>query len=155
VITNGDVRASFWQWGCLALLIGGILLVILTGMWLFSRPSTPPSGPRPTAIVWTASPTPTPTSTPTPTPPPTSLSPPTEIGIGVRVQVSGTGAAGLSIRARASTSAERLGVAAEGETFIVAAGPTQADDLMWWFLRDEADPQREGWAAADYLVIAP
>jgi len=137
------------------LLIGGILLVILTGMWLFSRPSTLPAGPRPTAIIWTASPTPTSTPTPTPTPQPTSLVPPTEIGIGVRVQVSGTGAAGLNIRASASTSAERLDVAAEGETFIVAAGPAQADDLTWWFLRDEANPQREGWAAADYLIIAP
>jgi hypothetical protein len=154
-MTNGGARASFWQWGCLALLIGGILLVIVTGMWLFSRPSPPPAGPRPTAIVWTASPTPTPTATPTPTPPPTSVAPPTEIGIGVRVQVRGTGAAGLNIRAEASTSAERLIVAAEGETFIVAAGPAQGDDLTWWFLRDEADPQREGWAAANYLIIAP
>ncbi|MBN2394213.1 MAG: SH3 domain-containing protein [Anaerolineae bacterium] len=137
------------------MLIGGILLVILTGMWLFSKPSTSPAGTRPTAIIWTASPTPTPTSTPTPTPPPTPLIPPTEIGVGVRVQISGTGAAGLSIRASASTSAERLDVAAEGEIFIVAAGPAQGDDLTWWFLRDEANPQREGWAAADYLVIAP
>ncbi|MEJ5311007.1 MAG: hypothetical protein WHX52_14690 [Anaerolineae bacterium] len=154
---NGGARASWWQWGCLALLIGGILLVILTGMWLFSRPATQPPGPRPTAIVWTASPTPspTPTTTPTPTPQPTLPLSPTEIGVGVRVQVSGTGAAGLSIRAGASTSAERLSIAAEGETFIVAAGPEQADDLTWWFLRDEANPQREGWAAANYLIVAP
>lgn len=139
------------------MLIGGILLVILTGMWLFSRPSSQPPGTRPTAIVWTASPTPTstPTPTPTPTPQPTLPLSPTEIGVGVRVQVSGTGAAGLSIRASAGTTAERLSVAAEGETFIVAAGPAQADDLTWWFLRDEANPQREGWAAANYLIVAP
>lgn len=155
VTTNGGARASWWQWGCLALLMGGILLVIVTGMWLFSRPSSQPSGSRPTAIVWTASPTPTPTLTPTPTPRPTLSVPPTEIGVGVRVQVSGTGAAGLNIRASASTSAERLSIAVEGETFIVIEGPAYADDLTWWFLRDEADPQREGWAAADYLIIAP
>ncbi len=75
--------------------------------------------------------------------------------MGVRVQVSGTGAAGLNIRASASTTAERLSIAAEGEVFIVAAGPTQANDLTWWFLRDEANPQREGWAAANYLIVAP
>jgi len=75
--------------------------------------------------------------------------------VGVRVQVSGTGTAGLNMRASASTAAERLSVAAEGEVFIVAAGPTQADDLTWWFLRDEANPHREGWAAANYLIVAP
>lgn len=157
VTENGSARASWWQWGCLALLIGGILLVVLTGMWLFSKPTAQPPGPRPTAIVWTASPTPSPTPTPTPTPTPQPTLPlsPTEIGVGVRVQVSGTGAAGLNIRASASTSAERLSIAAEGETFIVAAGPEQADDLTWWFLRDEANPQREGWAAANYLIVVP
>jgi hypothetical protein len=74
------------------------------------------------------------------------------IGVGSRVRVVGTGAAGLSLRAAAGTQHERLDVAAEGESFIVAAGPVQADGYSWWLLRDEANPQREGWGVADYLT---
>lgn len=115
-----------------------------------------PDGPRPTAIVWTATPTSTPTATPTPTPTATPTLPasPTEVGVGVRVRVVGTGAAGLSIRAAAGVAAERIAVAAEDEIFLVVDGPQAADDLTWWRLRDEANPQREGWAAADYLTVA-
>lgn len=155
--TNNVQRANLWQWGCLTLLIGGILLVIVTGLWLFSRPTAIPPGPRPTAIVWTATPTPTPTPTPLPTPTPSPTLPlsPTEIGVGVRVRVSGTGAAGLSMRATPGTTMERLDIAAEGEVFLVIDGPMVADDLTWWFLRDEAHPQREGWGAANYLVVIP
>ncbi|HOT92776.1 MAG TPA: hypothetical protein PLJ78_10270 [Anaerolineae bacterium] len=154
---NNIEHANIVQWGCLALLIGGILLVIVTGLWLFSRPVTLPAGPRPTAIIWTVTPTPThtPTPLPTPTPSPTLPLSPTEIGVGVRVRVSGTGAAGLNIRALPGTAAERLYIATEGEVFLVASGPTVADGFTWWFLRDEANPQREGWAVADYLVVAP
>ncbi len=148
-------QANIFQWGCLFLLIGGIFLVIVSGLWLFSKPVAYPAGVYPTAIVWTATPTPTPTPTPlpTPTPKPTLPLSPTEIGVGVRVRVSGTGAAGLNIRALPSKQAERLYIAAEGEQFLVADGPRTADDLTWWFLRDEANPQREGWAAATYLTV--
>jgi hypothetical protein len=157
VTTNNVQHTNLLQWGCLALLIGGILLVILTGLWLFSKPTAIPVGPRPTAVIWTATPTPTPTPTPLPTPTPSPTLPlsPTEIGVGVRVRVSGTGAAGLNMRATPSTGAERLDVATEGEIFLIAAGPTVADDFTWWFLRDEANPQREGWAVANYLIVAP
>ena len=58
----------------------------------------------------------------------------------------------MSIRASASTSAERIDVAAEGESFLVVAGPMDAESYTWWFLRDEANPEREGWADADYLI---
>ena len=152
---NNGARANVLQWGCLILVIGGILLVILTGIWLFTKPPAAPGGPRPTAIVWTATPTPTPTPTPLPTPTPVPTLPlsPDEIGIGVRVRVAGTGAAGLSIRTSASTGAERLDVALEGETFIVAGGPLQAESFTWWFLRDETNPEREGWAVANYLIV--
>jgi len=156
VITHTDDHTPLWQWGCLLLLVACILLVLVAGLWLLTKPAAVPTDPRPTAIVWTATPTPTPTATPTPTPTATPTLPasPTEVGVGVRVRVVGTGAAGLSIRASASVAAERIEVAAEGEVFLVVDGPQFADDLTWWRLRDEANPQREGWAAADYLTVA-
>jgi hypothetical protein len=71
------------------------------------------------------------------------------------VQVSGTGAIGLSIRADASTQAERRSIAQEGTVFLVTDGPKEADGLVWWFIKDEADPNVVGWAAADYLEAVP
>ncbi len=141
------------QWGCFLVLLGGVIIVALIGLWLFATTPSPPPGPHPTAIVWTATPTPTPTITPTPTPTPIPETPrpPTDIATGEEVEVTGTGSAGLSLRAGASLDADRLGVALEGETFLVISGPVAADDLTWWRLRSTTDPSREGWAAANYL----
>lgn len=136
------------QWGCLVILLGAITLTIVGGIWLFTKPTADPEGPRPTAIIWTITPSPVPPQAPTPTPP---VLAPGQIGVGIRVTVVGTGGAGLSIRAEASTSAERVNVAADGEVLMVVGGPKQADGYTWWFLRDELDPTREGWAAQDYL----
>jgi hypothetical protein len=74
------------------------------------------------------------------------------LGRGIRAQVTGTGSAGLSLRENPGTGTERIDVAADGETFLVVAGPEEADGYTWWLLRDENDPQREGWAAATYLT---
>ncbi len=73
--------------------------------------------------------------------------------MGVHVRVSGTGDAGLSIRAEASTGAERLYIATEDERFLIAGGPTAADGFTWWFVRDEINPEREGWAVENYLTV--
>ena len=145
------------QWSCLALLLGSIILVALAGGWLLTKGAPRPSGPRPTAIVWTATPTPTPTATPTSTPLPTPTLPlsPEEVGVGVQVSVIGTGAAGLSIRATASTTAERLHIAAEGERFLVIDGPTSAEDFIWWQVRHIARPEQQGWVVQDYLQVEP
>lgn len=143
-----------WQLGCLAGLAGLIGLALLIAGAL-SANQEPPNLPWPTAVLWTATPTPlpTPTSIPTPTPPPSTPLPATDIGIGSVVQVTGTSDLGLSLRAAPGTAAERLDIATEGERFLVIAGPEEADGLIWWRLRDEANPQREGWAAANYLAL--
>ena len=148
-----NLFANIVQWGCFLVLLGGIIVVALVGLWLFATTPSPPPGPHPTAIVWTATPTPTPTNTPTPTPTalPVTPRPPTDIAIGEEVEVTGTGSAGLSLRAGVGLDADRLGVALEGETFLVISGPVEADDLTWWRIRSTTDPNREGWAAANYL----
>ena len=126
--------------------------IILGGLaWLFFREAPIPDAPLPTAILRTATPTPVPTPTPTPAPFPTPQSE-ASIGIGSRVRVAGTGGAGLSLRSGPGLANERLSVAEEGEVFIVAGGPNESDGLLWWLLKDEADPIREGWAAENYLA---
>lgn len=135
------------------MLLGVIGLTIAGGIWLFSKPPATPEGPSPTAVVWTATPTPLPTATPDPTPAPTSVAP-GQIGVGARVSVIGTGGVGLSIRSEAGTTAERLVVAAEGDTLVIVEGPTEAEGYIWWFVRDELDPQHEGWVVQDYLLLA-
>jgi hypothetical protein len=134
------------------MLLGTITLTMVGGVWLFSKPTTRPDGPRPTAIVWTATPSPTPTAAPTPTPIPV-LPEPITVGVGARVTVVGTAGAGLSIRAEAGTSGARINVAAEGEALLIVAGPQVADGYTWWFVRDELNPEREGWAAQDFLAL--
>ncbi len=130
------------------MLLGAITLTIVGGIWLFTRPAASPTGPRPTAIVQTTTPTAVPTLAPTPTPVPLD---PGQIGVGFRVRITGTGAAGLSVRTSAGTEAERLVVAEENEIFLVVGGPQSADGYTWWFIRDEVNPEREGWAVQDFL----
>ncbi len=77
------------------------------------------------------------------------------MALGATVIVTGTESAGLSLRAAANRTAERLDVAFDGETFHVVGGPITADGLIWWQIQDAANPQRRGWAAANYLRVAP
>ena len=130
------------------MLLGAIALTIVGALWLFTKPASAPDGPAPTAVIRTTTPTPISTRAPTPTPQPVAQG---AIGIGVRVSVNGTGDVGLSIRSDASVDAERVTVAAEGEQLLVVGGPKQADEYTWWFVRDEVDPDREGWAVEDFL----
>jgi hypothetical protein len=149
---NENERTNIYQWGCLAALISGIALIVAGGIWLFTKPPASPPGAIPTAIVQTVTLTASVASMPSPTLQNIATG---GISIGVRVQVSGTGDIGLSIRADASTEAERRTIAKEGAILLVTDGPKEADGLLWWFIKDEADPNIVGWAAADYLVPVP
>lgn len=146
-----------WQIGALIVLFGltGALFVALG--WLMTREPPRPTGPRPTAVLWTTTPKPTLTPTPTPTPPPEPATPTAapDIAIGGRVRVAGTGGAGLNLRAGAGLNYERVDIANEGKVLVVAGGPKEADGLTWWLLKDKADPTREGWGAANYLQPTP
>ncbi len=143
-------HARSFKWGCSLSVLVIVAIIIIGGAWFFmTRPPVEPAGPRPTAVFRTATPTLTPTPLPTPTPPSV---PSGELGRGVRTQVTGTGSAGLSLRENPGTGTERIDVASDGEIFLVVAGPEEADGYTWWLLRDENDPQREGWAAATYLT---
>ncbi len=129
-----------------------LLAALACGLWVayLMRTPRPLAGPTPTPIIWTATPAPTqpppPTPTPTPIPTPTAAA---GIQIGGYVRVSGTEGLGLSLREE--PAGLRLGIAAEGEVFVVLDGPRQADGLTWWKLMDREDQARQGWAAANYL----
>ena len=149
---NENERTNIYQWGCLAALVSGIALIVAGGIWLFTKPPASPPGAIPTAIVQTVTLTTSSISLPSSTPSTNLID---GIGLGVRVQVNGTGTVGLSIRSDASTQAERRSVAEEGSIFLITDGPKEADGLVWWFIKDEADPNIIGWAAADYLLPVP
>ncbi|MBN1488185.1 MAG: SH3 domain-containing protein [Anaerolineae bacterium] len=129
-------------------------MIALAIGWYFINNTPPPSGPLPTAILWTVTPTQIPTITPTPILPtaaPTPVEVQEQLRIGAQVQILGTGGAGLSLRSGPGQDYERLDIGQEGESFIIVSGPEQTDEWIWWKLRDETNPQREGWAVANYL----
>jgi hypothetical protein len=150
-------RLKGWQIGGLIVLFGliGALFVVLG--WLMTREPPRPIGPKPTAVLWTTTPEPTPTVTPTPTATAAPATPTAaaDIAVGSRVRVAGTGGAGLNLRSGAGLNNERVDIAGENEVFVVAGGPREADGLTWWLLKDENDPAREGWGAANYLQPTP
>jgi hypothetical protein len=82
------------------------------------------------------------------TPPP---APPTEIGPGTTVVVTGTGGRGLNLRADPSVSGRLVAGVPDGTELEVLAGPQDGDGFTWWQVR--APDGKEGWAAADWLVL--
>jgi hypothetical protein len=87
-----------------------------------------------------------------PTLPPIILSPtPVSIQVGSMVFVNAEG--GLNVRAGAGLDNRVLFNADNGSSFTITDGPTQANGLAWWEIRDPSNPDRFGWAAADYLRV--
>ncbi|KAF0112488.1 MAG: hypothetical protein FD147_84 [Chloroflexi bacterium] len=71
---------------------------------------------------------------------------------GSYVQITGTGSNGLRIRNNPGTNAEINFVANESEVFQVIGGPIVLDNFTWWQLSTPYDQNRQGWAAAEYLI---
>lgn len=153
-----QIPARVWFFAVVA----GILLFALFSLWglyLFQG-SLGGGGPTPTAIIWTATPTPVPAASPTPTPTRTPAgddpggatpTPSRDISIGEYVQVAGTGDYGLSLREGPGANYARMGVAPEGEVFIVVEGPQTAGGSPWWRVRDPENEERFWWAIGNYL----
>jgi hypothetical protein len=75
------------------------------------------------------------------------------ITLGSYVQITGTGDAGLNIRAEAGKDSLTEFIGEESEVFKVIGGPVRMDDIVWWQLSTPYDESRQGWAAAEYLVL--
>jgi hypothetical protein len=91
-------------------------------------------------------------ATPTPTVDP-ALGDLKGIQVGKYAQISGTGGAGLNVRSDPGLNGKMIFLATESEAFRVIDGPVSQDGLIWWKLSTPYDNERQGWAAADYLVL--
>jgi hypothetical protein len=67
------------------------------------------------------------------------------------VRVNGTQGFSLRIRAAPSTQAETVKLVPDGTRLIVTGDGKQAEDELWWPVRDPSD-NKEGWAVSTYLV---
>jgi hypothetical protein len=146
--------------GIIALALGGGLLAALLLLVNFNKPAPAPVGMVTAAL--TVIPSTHNTQTPTvsemipddrPTETPTLV--PGTIGVGAFVQVSGTGGDGLRLRTSPGLEYEMQFLGLEGELFLVADGPVEADGYTWWFVVGSYDETRQGWAAADFLALVP
>jgi hypothetical protein len=154
-----------------------LVVVVVAGLWwaLFQTPTTnkkptptvsskrTPSTQAPAAASTLAVST-TITMTPqiiipatfTPVPGPTSTIAPTVLptvaglSIGAKAKVIGTGGSGLNMRSAAGTTHGRVKTLREGAIVEIIGGPTDADDLTWWQVRDEAGIT--GWVASKFLA---
>ena len=139
-----------------------LLAAVACGLWAVYalRLQQPLGGPTPTPIIWTA--TPPPTSPPLPTPtmaPAATPTLPAEMAIGRYVQVVGTEGVGVNLRQEPDVNSVRIspdiaiGVAQEGEIFVLVGGPRQVAEYTWWQLRDPDNEARQGWAVGTYLQL--
>ncbi len=140
-------------------ILGGVvvlLTLIVCGLWalyLLHGQATS-GGPTPTPVIWTPTSVLTPAVSPTPPPTETAGPIPTispDIAIGRYVRVAGTGGDGLSLRSGPGENYTRMGVALEGEVFIVVDGPTVSGGSEWWKTRDPENEEREWWAVGNFL----
>lgn len=160
----------WWAFALVILVVAG-LTCGLWGVVLMNRGDIATnSGPTPTPIfvVITATPTlgPAPGGTipanPSPLPPPgetptaettPTVEPTGEITVGSTIMVSGTGGDGLAVRQGPGREYAFIFVANDGETFLVQDGPREADGYVWWYIVDPNNPDRFGWAVADYMQV--
>lgn len=73
------------------------------------------------------------------------------LSVGTIVEVYGTEGTGLSVRPQPGTGGYLNFLAREGERFKIIDGPDSRNDYMWWKLESVNDPERNGWAASDFL----
>jgi len=152
----GESEMAWYEWlMLLGVIIGAVLFCGLGGRQLLkAQPGkaaiiiATPTVPKPVATR-----TPLPTSTVTPTPLPTATPTPGVIGIGAFVKVVNAGPQGLSFRKDPGLQGQRLKGLPDGTVLRVVDGPKDVDQLRWWKLQSQTDPNDVGWAAADYLVL--
>ena len=144
----GQTDLAWHEWLIIgAVCIAGLLLCAVGGRSIlagFASPTTVPTKiARPTF-------TPVPTATPSPTPTPTPIPVPTEIAVGGFVRI----VSGVNFRNEPSTQGQLIRTLADGVVLEVVGGPTNADNLIWWQLKDVDGSL--GWAASQYLApVAP
>lgn len=160
-------RVTLPPWALLALLVG-IIIILCVGLVLIVQAirgggdeegtATPTlthtveAAPTSTRSLFTATPAVTPTDTVVlPLETPAGTPPPSEIEAGALVFVQGTRGAGLNLRAEPGTQSRVIVNVREDTVLTVIEGPEEANDYAWWKVRTPEG--KEGWAAADWLVL--
>ncbi len=164
---NGAVRerrlgrtGPFWLMG------GGLLLVVLLGIWLISlrggndesadlQTLTPASGQTENVALPEAEPAET-------TPPaPATATPIPVLTVGQSVVVANTQGQGIKLRSLPSLEGVTLEIYADGDAFTVlnpdgdyTAYPVEADGYRWYRIQVDGNPDENltGWAAGDFLT---
>jgi hypothetical protein len=81
---------------------------------------------------------------------------PRALAVGERVIVANVGDQELNVRDQpgvfGTTILFRI---PQGSTLRIIGGPEDMDGLVWWQVQDPINTARTGWAAADYLLVAP
>lgn len=81
---------------------------------------------------------------------------PRVLGVGERVIVQDVAPDQLNVRDNPGvTDSSVVFRASEDTAFVIVDGPQQADGLTWWQVQDPNNNTRIGWAASNYLVLAP
>ena len=81
---------------------------------------------------------------------------PRRIAIGESIIVVDVGTQQLNVRDNAGViGTSIIFLAPEGTIFTVIDGPLQVDGLLWWKIQNPNDPSQTGWAASNYLRVAP
>jgi hypothetical protein len=75
------------------------------------------------------------------------------IAVGTYVQITGTGGEGLRLRSEPGLSGTVRFLAIDGEVFQVMDGPIELDGYTWWLLQAPYDPNVQGWAVADFMIV--
>ncbi len=148
-------RVNIWVVLASMLVAGGLIAVFALLVILLPTPITRAAEPPAALTVIVA-----PTQTPVPTRPDiiytlTATNAPVVggISVGKYVQITGTEGVGLRLRAGPGTNSEPRFLGMDSEVFRVKDGPKTADNYTWWFLEAPYDPNRSGWAAANYLKV--
>lgn len=142
---------------------GGLVTVCLFGVlliYLSSARQEQPAAASGTAVLYViAAPSPTPLApivAPTPSPTPTQVTDnpiSSTITVGTYVQITGTGGDGLRLRSEPGLSGMVRFLAIDGEVFQVMDGPVELDGYTWWLLQAPYDPNVQGWAVADFMIV--
>jgi hypothetical protein len=164
---TSSLYVPWWGFALVILVVAG-LTCGLWGVVLLSR-GNGVSGPTPTPIfvVITAPATPGPSSegtvppeTEVPTPETAATTEPTAttglttvIAIGSKITINGTGGDGLAVRQGPGRDYQYVFVANDGDEFEVQDGPRDADGYTWWYIVDPQNPDRFGWAVADFMQV--
>jgi hypothetical protein len=81
---------------------------------------------------------------------------PRALAVGEQVIVANVGDQELNVRDQPGVFGTNiLFRIPQGSTLRIIGGPEDVDGLVWWQVQDPINTARTGWAAADYLLVAP